>query len=65
MAVPKKKKSKSKRDMRRAHHDRIELKSLVSCSRCGAPRLPHRACIKCGFYKDRIAVHVKGSASAG
>jgi len=56
MPVPKKKKSRSKRDMRRAHHDRLDLKSLVSCSRCGEPRMPHRACPKCGFYRDRIAI---------
>jgi large subunit ribosomal protein L32 len=56
MAVPKKKTSKSRRDMRRATHDRVTLKSLVACSRCGETRLPHRACPKCGFYRDRIAV---------
>ncbi|HOU53139.1 MAG TPA: 50S ribosomal protein L32 [Myxococcota bacterium] len=54
MAVPKKKTSKARRDSRRATHDKVTLKSLVSCSRCGEPRLPHRACPKCGFYKDRI-----------
>ena len=56
MPMPKKKMSRSKRDSRRAHHDVIVVKSLVSCSRCGEPRLPHRACPKCGFYRDRIAV---------
>ena len=56
MAVPKKKKSRSKRDSRRAHHDIVTTHALVSCSRCGEPRMPHRACPKCGFYRDRIAV---------
>jgi large subunit ribosomal protein L32 len=56
MAVPKKKMSRSKRDSRRANHDKVETKSLVSCSRCGEPRMPHRACPKCGFYRDRIAI---------
>jgi len=56
MPVPKKKKSRSKRDSRRAHHDKVALKSLSSCSRCNEPRLPHRACPNCGFYRDRIAV---------
>ena len=56
MAVPKKKKSRSKRDMRRAHHNVVVMKSLATCSRCGEPRMPHRACPKCGFYKDRIVI---------
>lgn len=63
MAVPKKKKSRSKRDSRRSQHDRLSLKSLVSCSRCGEPRMPHRACPKCGFYRDRIAVAPKPTAT--
>jgi large subunit ribosomal protein L32 len=61
MAVPKKKTSKARRDSRRAHHDRVRLMSLVVCSRCGEPRLPHRACPHCGFYKDRIVVSVPTS----
>lgn len=56
MAVPKKRKSKSRRDSRRAHHDKIAQPILARCSRCGAPRLPHRACPACGFYKDRQVV---------
>ena len=56
MAVPKKKMSTARRDSRRANHDKVTLKSLGSCSRCGEPRMPHRACPKCGFYKDRIVV---------
>ncbi|MBP7382522.1 50S ribosomal protein L32 [Myxococcota bacterium] len=56
MAVPKKKKSRSTRDSRRAHHDKLTVKSLVKCSRCGAVRMPHRACTECGFYRDRIVV---------
>jgi large subunit ribosomal protein L32 len=56
MPVPKKKMSRSKRDSRRSTHDRLDLKSLATCSRCGEPRMPHRACPKCGFYRDRIAV---------
>ncbi len=64
MPVPKKKKSKSKRDSRRATHDRVALKSLVTCSKCGAPRLPHRVCPACGFYKDRVVLVPKKAAEA-
>lgn len=62
MACPKKKTSRSRRDSRRAHHDKIVVKSLATCSRCGAPRMPHRACPKCGFYRDRIAIMVEKPA---
>jgi large subunit ribosomal protein L32 len=53
MAVPKKKTSKAV-GIPAGPPRQGALKSLVSCSRCGEPRLPHRACPKCGFYKDRI-----------
>ena len=36
MAVPTNKKSKSKRDMRRANHDRITLPQVSICDNCGA-----------------------------
>ena len=50
MAVPKQKKSKSKRDMRRANHDRITLPNVAICENCGADVLSHRACGECGWY---------------
>ncbi len=56
MAVPKRKTTSSKRDMRRANHDKVTPVNLVPCANCGAPSLPHRACGECGFYKGRKAV---------
>jgi large subunit ribosomal protein L32 len=53
MAVPKKKTSKSKRNMRRAH-DSLTALNLCPCPKCGAPRLPHSVCETCGTYKDRV-----------
>jgi large subunit ribosomal protein L32 len=52
MAVPKKKTSKSKRNMRRAH-DALKPLNLCPCSKCGAPRLPHSVCETCGTYGDK------------
>ncbi len=26
------------------------------CPRCGEPRLSHRVCAACGYYKDRMVV---------
>ena len=53
MAVPKRRKSPSKRDMRRATHDRVEPQSLATCAKCGEAVLPHRVCPACGYYKGR------------
>ena len=43
MAVPFRKVSKTRRDMRRTHYK--------ITANCGAKIRPHRACPKCGFYK--------------
>ncbi|MBT3181308.1 MAG: 50S ribosomal protein L32 [Deltaproteobacteria bacterium] len=53
MAVPKRKKSQARRDMRRAHNEKIKERSLSECPQCKQPKLPHRVCISCGFYKGR------------
>jgi large subunit ribosomal protein L32 len=53
VAVPKRRKSSSKRNMRRANHDKVEAPNLVPCPNCSAPMVPHRVCSGCGFYKGR------------
>ncbi len=53
MAVPKRRKSRSKRDMRRAQHDKVAAPTLVACPNCGEPFVPHRACAACGHYNGR------------
>ncbi|WP_147822238.1 50S ribosomal protein L32 [Salidesulfovibrio onnuriiensis] len=55
MAVPKKKTSRSRKGMRRAH-DQIATPNVVYCE-CGEPMLPHRACDSCGSYKGRQALN--------
>jgi len=55
MAVPKKKKSKSCRNMRRSH-DSISAKTSVECSKCGELKLPHHVCKACGTYHDKEIV---------
>ncbi|TYP00249.1 LSU ribosomal protein L32P [Geothermobacter ehrlichii] len=52
MAVPKKKTSKSKRDMRRAH-DSLTPPGVSTCPQCNEPKQPHRVCPNCGFYKGK------------
>ena len=58
MAVPKKKTSQARRDQRRAHHA-IKRLNLVACPNCGEPRVPHRVCPECGYYKNRTVVAVE------
>ncbi|MGI9436305.1 MAG: 50S ribosomal protein L32 [Geminicoccaceae bacterium] len=55
MAVPRKKVSKSKRDMRRGH-DRLASINLAECSNCGEPKRPHHVCGTCGYYNDREVI---------
>lgn len=57
MAVPKKKTSKSRKNMRRAH-DFLTAKSVSVCPQCKSPKLPHRVCPSCGTYKGREVIDV-------
>lgn len=59
MAVPKRKKSKSRRDMRRSQHLKLAAPSLNACPNCAAPKLPHRVCRSCGQYKGRAVVTIE------
>jgi len=55
VALPKRKKSISKKNMRRSHH-RLTLPSLSLCPKCGEHQLPHHVCPHCGFYKGRLVL---------
>ncbi|MBN1289911.1 MAG: 50S ribosomal protein L32 [Actinobacteria bacterium] len=52
MAVPKRRKSKTRKNMRRSHHS-IEAPTLAECPQCHQPKLPHRVCRECGYYDGR------------
>ena len=58
MAVPKRKKSKSKRNKRRTHQ-KIAIPNLTRCPQCGEARLPHHACPSCGTYKGRTVIEIE------
>ncbi|HYB56397.1 MAG TPA: 50S ribosomal protein L32 [Alphaproteobacteria bacterium] len=55
MAVPKRKKSKSRRDMRRSHHA-LATATYVECQNCGELMRPHHVCPACGQYRGREVV---------
>ena len=58
MAVPKRRKSKSKVRMRRSH-DSLNVPNLRPCPRCGVYTLPHRVCSECGHYKGKLVITPK------
>jgi large subunit ribosomal protein L32 len=60
MALPKRKKSKSCRDMRRSH-DHVRLPRTTQCPQCHEPVLPHRVCAQCGSYKGRTLIEIEES----
>jgi large subunit ribosomal protein L32 len=55
VAVPKRKKSKSRKRSRRAQKDKMSPASIVYCPnpQCGAPMQPHRVCPECGTIRRR------------
>lgn len=63
MAVPKKKKSKSCRNMRRSHHA-LKGINLVEDPTTGEFKLPHRASPD-GYYKGRQIIVAPDAEAAG
>ncbi|MFA5147065.1 MAG: 50S ribosomal protein L32 [Candidatus Omnitrophota bacterium] len=59
MALPKRKHSKSRRDKRRSANSKVYMQNLSVCPNCKKPRLPHRVCPHCGFYKGKPVVVIE------
>jgi large subunit ribosomal protein L32 len=62
MAVPKKKTSKSRRNMRRAHHA-LPAQAHIDCPNCGEVKRPHHVCGSCGFYDKREVISSESQAA--
>lgn len=59
MATPKKKISRSRRNMRRfAAGNQLEKTTIKTCSSCSAPTRPHRVCA-CGAYNGKTVLATK------
>jgi len=56
--VPRRKTSKSKRNMRRSHH-RLKVPNLSICPECDEVKRPHIVCPHCGMYKGRKVIEVE------
>lgn len=57
MAVPRKKVTRAKRNMRRAH-DALTPNAFHECPNCGELKRPHHVCAACGHYSGREVVAV-------
>lgn len=62
MAVPKRKTSKSKKNMRRSHHA-LKTSLGTECSNCGALIRPHHVCAECGQYNKKQVLHIQEDLS--
>ncbi|HOJ51577.1 MAG TPA: 50S ribosomal protein L32 [Syntrophales bacterium] len=58
MPNPVKRHSRTRRNQRRAH-DFLASPPVSRCPQCGSPKLPHRACAQCGYYKGREVIAVE------
>lgn len=58
MAVPKRKQSHSRTNLRRSNNSKMTAPTMVKCSNCGEYNLTHRVCSKCGHYANKEIVKV-------
>ena len=58
MATPKRRTTKAKSRSRAAHW-KATPPTYSECSQCRQPKLPHRVCANCGYYRGRQAVEVE------
>lgn len=58
MPVPKRKRSKTRRDKRFANKG-IKPKQIASCSHCKTAVAPHQVCKECGYYKGTKVLSTK------
>lgn len=59
MPVPKRKRSKARRDKRFANKG-MKIHAIAACQNCQAPLMPHAACKACGMYKGVKVLKTKG-----
>jgi large subunit ribosomal protein L32 len=64
MGVPKRKVAHARQMDRRSHHA-LTLPRLEPCPHCHQPKLPHRACPECGWYKGRQVYEPKPAGGRG
>jgi large subunit ribosomal protein L32 len=63
MPVPKRKRSRARRDSRFAHKGMV-MHAITACANCQASLLPHAVCHTCGFYKGEKVMATKVDRAA-
>ena len=63
MPVPKRKRSRARRDSRFANKF-VKPKTFAGCAQCSEPILPHQACKSCGYYKGVKVLTPKNERAA-
>jgi len=58
MPVPKRKRSRARRDKRFANKG-LKVKTFAKCTNCEESIMPHQACKGCGHYKGRKVLSTK------
>jgi len=58
VAVPKRRNPRSRRNARRANHDRVSAPNVIPCPNCGETMIPHRVCPACGHYAGREVIEI-------
>ena len=58
MPVPKRKRSRARRDKRFANKG-MKVKAITECKNCSAPLSTHQLCGSCGFYKGKKIMETK------
>ena len=59
MAVPKKRTSIMRKNMRRAHDLLVATAAVEACPNCGELKLRHRVCEACGSYRGRQVIEIR------
>jgi large subunit ribosomal protein L32 len=59
VAVPKKRTSIMRKNMRRAHDFLVATAAVEACPNCGELKLRHRVCEACGFYRGRSVIEIR------
>jgi large subunit ribosomal protein L32 len=55
MPLPKRRHSHARKNKRRSQY-KLSAVNYIECPKCHSPKLPHRVCPNCGYYKDKIIV---------
>jgi large subunit ribosomal protein L32 len=60
MPLPKRRHSKTRGRKRRTHY-KVAAPARAVCPQCREPKLPHRVCPHCGYYKGREIIATEGT----